>query len=294
MAAILTMMLMAAFSASAKDAEMRLEAHLSSTHPYEGQPVALTVTLISDTPDIAYAQLNGKEEIRGANVLNAPMLETRDDRLHRITEDGRRRYSAVVYRAMLMPNEGTIVIPRLSFTIGEQVAAVVNHPFFGPIRSTDVEERVLSTREIKQKIYKLPKAVAGYSGAIGNFKVNAILPPGKIEQGQDGVLIIRIEGEGYVDTDAVPGIRGIFPQGLELKAETSDSDVRIEGDRMMTVIETEYTFSATEAGDYTLPAVEFIYFDPDSRSYITARSKSLKINVQESKIPSAPPVLHSI
>lgn len=293
-AALLIAVSMQPAAAREREPQMRLEAALSSSHIYEGEPVALTVTLISDTPDIAYARLISKGDVRGANVLNAPMLETRDDRMHRIDDNGHRRYAAVVYRAMLMPNEGTLIIPGLSFEVGEQVQTVVNHPFFGPVRGSDVVEHELSTRDIKQKIYRLPKTVAGYSGAIGDFTIDAILPPGRIEKGQDGVVIIRIQGNGYVDGDAMPELRSYFPSGLNFKASTSDSDVRVEGDRMVSVIEAECTFTPAEAGEYILPAIDFIYFNPATRSYLTAKTKPLTIKVQESERHSAPPVLHNI
>ena len=279
---------------SASD-DIRAVASLSSAKPYEGQPVALTVTLYSTVPDIAYAAISSREEFEGFTILNAPIVDNGENRLKRVIENGRELYSAVIYRTMLMPSEtGSETIPKLEFTVGVRRPTTVDHPFFGRIMSTVVDDIEVSTRPIKVKIQSLPKAASGYSGAIGDFSIEGSVPPGKIYSGEDAIVVYRISGSGYVDTSCVPSLAEYLPGGVAFKSETNESSVIVSGDQLLSEIEMVYTIRAEDAGEYEIPPIPLVYFNPMSKTYQTSTSKPLKIKVIKSELPSKPKIIHSI
>lgn len=292
---VLLCMVISGITASYAKDNIRIEASLSSDRIYEGEPVALSVSLTTTNPDIAYVELDSPEDYPGFSVLNAPIADTGEGRLRRVADGGQDAFRAVIYRIMLMPNSsGTLTIPSLRFNIGIRRLTTIDHPFFGPMRSSSVDGISLSTKSLKVKCIRLPQAVNGYSGAIGDFTFDGSVPPGKIYADNPALVVFRISGIGYIDSASFPDIRAYLPEGLSLKSDEESSDFRCVGDELQSAIEIECTLVAGKAGEYTIPPIPFTFFDPASRSYRTVSTKSLTIKAESLDIPSKPKVLHSI
>lgn len=282
--------------------DIRVEAKLSADRLYEGQSVALSVVLYTDNPDIAYVSLISDEKFDGFTPVNAPSIDNGEGRLRISNRDKKRSghdekpsYSALAYRAILIPRKtGTVTIPKLDFVVGVRVPSTIEHPFFGLMRSTKVVEETISTHSMRIKCNSLPKSPADFTGSVGDFSIDAILPPGKIEAGSQGIVVFRISGTGIIDENRLPDFRAFFPEGLTFNSAGKDASKIISGTDVESTVEIECTFTPSAAGEFILPPVSFTYFDPSTRSYLTSRSKSLKIKVSGDGERVSPPALHSI
>ena len=292
---LLPIILVCCLTAGEAKETVSVEASLSSERIYEGEPVALSVSITTTNPDIAYIELMSREDFQGFTILNVPTADASDGHLTRIQKNGEKAYTAVIYRIMLMPNApGTLTIPSLEFNIGLSRPTVIDHPYFGHIRSTTVEDAVLRTKPVKAKCNRLPRPADGYSGAIGNFTIEGSVPPGKIYADSPALVIFRISGTGYIDSSSFPDIRKHLPKGMVLRTEEESSDFICVGEELQSTIELECTLVAGEPGEYVVPPIPFTFFDPVAESYRTVSSKQLTINAEGIDIPSKPKVLHSI
>jgi hypothetical protein len=120
---------------------------------------------------------------------------------------------------------------------------------------------------------------AYFKGAVGNFKMISALEKANISTEDAGSLKIIISGAGNIQMINAPAVS--WPQGIE-GFETKSSEnidkfsIPMKGDKVFL-----YPFTVTKAGDYTIPAINFSYFDVASHSYKTLRTQPLSIHVEK-------------
>ena len=118
---------------------------------------------------------------------------------------------------------------------------------------------------------------AGFSGAVGNFTLNAALLKNSFPANETGKLQVMITGSGNLQLLTAPALT--WPEGIDaFEPETGESlnkaMVPVYGRKVF-----EYGFSADKPGTYILPSVDFSFFDPAIGSYKTISTKQLTVIV---------------
>ena len=122
---------------------------------------------------------------------------------------------------------------------------------------------------------------ASFKGAVGNFRIIAALEKNNITTDDAGSLKLIISGAGNLQLINAPAV--IWPKGLEgFESKASENldklSVPMKGDKIFT-----YPFTISNEGDFTIPPIEFSYFDPASASYKTISTQSLFLHVLKGK-----------
>ncbi len=117
-----------------------------------------------------------------------------------------------------------------------------------------------------------------FKGAVGNFVIRAVLKKSMITADETGFLAVNIKGNGNLQMINAPVIN--WPQHLEsFDPKTYDQldmqTVPVSGSRTF-----EFPFSADSTGIYTIPPVQFSYFDPQKGTYHIIQTDPLRIDVQ--------------
>ena len=118
-----------------------------------------------------------------------------------------------------------------------------------------------------------------YNGATGNFSINVAASNKELAKNEEGDLIITISGKGNFTQLAAPVIQ--WPPGVEgFSPSVSDSlnhdHSPLSGKRTF-----YYRFVSAKPGAYTLPAISFSFFRPDSNKYNTIATLPVKITVSK-------------
>ncbi len=156
-----------------------------------------------------------------------------------------------------------------------------NSSFFGSaFRDVNVE---LKSSPVKVTIVPLPEKdkPALYGGAVGKFNINAKMD--KLELTTDDVtnLTLTISGSGNLKLIEAPKLT--LPNGLSsydptvIDTITGRSTI-ISGSKILT-----YAITPNTPGDYDIPAIEFSYFNPETKTYVTEHTASFKIHVKPGK-----------
>jgi hypothetical protein len=118
---------------------------------------------------------------------------------------------------------------------------------------------------------------ATFKGAVGDFTIETRVEKNNFSTDDDGKMAIIISGEGnlqMVNAPEMPWPKGI--EGFDSKA-TDDlfkGTVPVSGRKIF-----EFPFSVSTTGTYTLPAVEFSFFDTRDAKYKTVSSNPIEITV---------------
>jgi hypothetical protein len=144
----------------------------------------------------------------------------------------------------------------------------------------EVDENVtLDTKPVTITVKPLPEEnkPTGYSGAVGNFSVEATLASNTVAAQDENTLHLVVKGKGNLPVFAAPSVA--WPDSIRAFDPTAKEDVNKTVAPMTGSKSFDYVFTPKTAGHYIIPAVNFSYFDPASQSYKTAETKPLDCQV---------------
>ncbi|MDF1548878.1 MAG: BatD family protein [Bacteroidales bacterium] len=184
-------------------------------------------------------------------------------------------------RSILFPQKsGQITIEPFEVEGVVQVKAGQRRDFFG--RIVDVYQDASKTIKSSPrtiKVLPLPEnKPASFNGAVGtDFKFNVDVDRTELKSNESLTLKVTVSGNGNLQI--IDKIKLDFPASFEVfdPKVTSNINNSVAGARGSKTY--EYLIVPREPGDYTIPALEFSYFDVNSKSY-----KTLKYNKMEFKI----------
>jgi hypothetical protein len=139
-----------------------------------------------------------------------------------------------------------------------------------------------ATRSSKRQVIKvlpLPeeKRPPTFSGAVGQFQVQTHLEGVSFPAQQPFTVKIRFEGQGNAKTIELPPIQ--WPPSFEVFDTKSDAKFAVNGTSYK---EFEVLVIPRLEGKFQLPAIQFSYFDPESKSYQTKSTEPIDLEITKS------------
>ena len=142
----------------------------------------------------------------------------------------------------------------------------------------EVDENVtLDTKPYTITVKPLPEESkpVNYNGAVGNFSIEASLADKSVAAQDEATLHVVVKGKGNLPVITAPAIA--WPAGIDAFDPKAKEDVNKTVVPMSGSKSFDYVFTARDSGHYTIPAVNFSYFDPSSQTYKTAGSEPLEL-----------------
>jgi hypothetical protein len=143
--------------------------------------------------------------------------------------------------------------------------------------------KILRSQPIAIEVLRLPELgkPENFKGAVGSFKINSALDKNEVEANQPATLKINIYGQGNIKSMPEPTLPEI--KDFRVYNAASSEKVSKENYLVQGVKTYEITFVPKTSGRYTLPSLEFSYFDPNSKTYQTLKTGNLVLNVKPGK-----------
>ncbi len=115
------------------------------------------------------------------------------------------------------------------------------------------------------------------SGGVGRFNISAQLSNSEVKAGEAVTLRVVVGGIGNLKLIKLPEIQ--FPKSFskydpKITDKTKLTANGVEGNMVYDIL-----FVPRQQGKYTIPAIEFVYFDTQSNTYKTAKTQAFDINV---------------
>ncbi len=164
---------------------------------------------------------------------------------------------------------------RLGNPFGDPFFDDVFNNFFGTARQKQI---ALNSEPNAVNILSLPteNRPASFTGAVGQFDLAAETPPTQTAAGDPVTLKLKISGTGNFDRVTAPAVeksdvwKTYKPSA---KFEPGDS-AGFSGAKNF-----EQALVPTQTGKLEIPALEFSYFDPEKKQYVTRTTSSASIEV---------------
>lgn len=145
-----------------------------------------------------------------------------------------------------------------------------------------------ATYSVKSKpviidVIPLPEAnkPAGFSGAVGSYSFNAQLSKDKVKANDAINLVITLNGKGNVKL--LDPLKISFPEDFEtydpkIKENISSGANGVSGSKTF-----DYLIIPRHGGEYKIEPINFSYFDPEKKQYVTLPSSEFNIHVEKGK-----------
>lgn len=156
---------------------------------------------------------------------------------------------------------------------------------FGGGSSVETVRLKLIAPAVKVTVKDLPQPQPlGFSGAVGKFTMSAKISANELTANSGGSIIVDLYGTGDFPLIDKPNVE--LPTGFELY-DTKQSEKITNTANGSTGSRTwEFPFIARAEGSYTIPAFDFIYFDPATGKYETINSGDFRINILKDTNPN--------
>lgn len=157
--------------------------------------------------------------------------------------------------------------------------AFFNDPFFN--RNIVNVKKELSSQSLGIEVKNLPEngKPASFAGAVGNYNFKADIDKTELSTNEAVTITLTISGTGNVELLQMP--TPVFPPDFEVYDPkiTTSTDVGSQG--LTGTKKAEYLAIPRRAGSFTIPAIEFSYFNPSNESYQTLSSEPYEIQVEK-------------
>lgn len=268
---------------SAKDLYMTATASKTKVHEQEAilltYKVYYTVNLSSLKPNMP--------DLKGFHVQEVPLPRTKEPTLEVVNG---RNYNTVVWsQYVVFPQQtGKLTIPALNFE-----AVVVQRTrnidpwdaFFNSGSAYTEVTKNLKTPSIQIEVQPLPARPANYSGAVGQFELTSDLSPKEVKTGEALTLKLTVKGAGNMKLIKTPEVQ--VPKDFEAYDPKVTDNTEITRNGMEGSKEFEFVYVPRNPGNYTIPPVEFVYFDLASNSYKTLKTEAYELDIQKGKNTNA-------
>ena len=165
---------------------------------------------------------------------------------------------------------------------------VFNDAFFDNFFGAATQKQVaLSSQAATAKILSLPAEgrPADFSGAVGRFDFAVSAAPTQAAAGDPVTLTIKISGSGNFDRANTPGVERsdvwkTYKPGARFAA---DDSAGYAGTKTF-----EQALVPMQSGKLVIPALQFSFFDPEVRQYVTRTAAPIGIEVAPGQVAAAP------
>jgi hypothetical protein len=269
-----------------------LRANTNKTSCYVGEPLAVAYK--------AYSRLNSNSQVvkrpsfPGFSVVE--MVESYDNKPEVEVINGNAYYTNLIRKVQLFPlqagkyeldpaeiesvvhfvktngtkNDGRSQLQRL---LDQSTSFRSNYEHYTNLKTPLVTIDVKPLPEKDQP--------ADFTGAVGKFTLQTIMPNEEIRQGELVKIQWQISGSGNLQLVTLPDIE--WPKGID----TSEPSVKEELNQFVYPLSGkksfDYAITARDTGRYSIPSVSFSYFDPEAENYKTLVSEPISFYVSASE-----------
>ncbi|MDE6122462.1 MAG: BatD family protein, partial [Duncaniella dubosii] len=194
------------------------------------------------------------------------------------TYNGQNYMTAVLKKCIIFPQKsGKLTINSGNYDISVVQYDNVNMGMF-QVRQPKEAKIKVNSNSASINILPLPQPQPdGFTGAVGTFNIDSRLVGNSFRTNDPATLIYTISGTGNIKYVKEPVID--FPTEFEQYTPKSDIDAEVQGNDVTGKMTVEYTFVPQSVGDFTIGSNKFVYFNPQTKQYVTLNTPSYPIKV---------------
>lgn len=256
--------------------DLFITATASKTTVHEQEAILLTYKVYTV---VNLRQLYGKmPDLKGFHTQEVELPQQKTFTLEHYK--GRNYNTTVWSQYVLFPQQtGKLEIPSITFDGVVAQQTISDDPFdafFNGGGYVEVKKKI-TTPKVVINVQPLPAKPAGFSGAVGEFKLASSINATDVKTNDAVTIKLTLSGTGNMKLIGIPEVK--FPQDFEIYDPKVTDDYKLTNSGLTGTKTFEYLAIPRHAGNFTIPAIEFTYFDLKSNSYKTLKTEAYNLKV---------------
>lgn len=260
--------------------DVHLVLDLSKTSAYEGEAVVATLKLYWRN-----TQMGNPSDVKLPDFEGFTVQDMDNDNAQATLEhyQGANYQMYPLARWLLFPSRsGELTIPAASLKANVQIVTTRRSGGFfdWPMEYTQNVEVPLQSAPRKVNVKALPAGKpASYMNAVGDFRVKSELTASQVKANDATIYRITIEGVGNLKYVKEP--QPEFPSDFEVFDPKVDLSTKATSSGVSGRKTIEYTIIPRHAGTFTIPSLQFGFFDAKSGQYKTDQTQAFTLEVEK-------------
>lgn len=262
---------------SGRDLFIKVTANKRRVH--EQEPVLLTYKVYTQ---VDLTQLEGKmPDLKGFHNQEVPLPQQKT--FHTETVNGR-PYRCVTWSQYVMYPQmtGNLTIPAITFkgiVVQQNRNVDPMEAFFnGGSGYVEVKKDIIAP-SVKIQVDPLPQRPANFSGGVGKFNITASIDKKEVKAGEPITIRVVVGGIGNLKLLKQPVIT--FPKDFDKYDAKVTDKTRLTANGVEGNMIYDFLAVPRNQGNYTIPAVEFTYYDTSANKYKTIKTQPFTLNVEK-------------
>ncbi len=262
---------------SGNDLFIKVSANKRRVH--EQEPILLTYKVYTQ---VELTQLGGKmPDLKGFHTQEVQLPQQKT--FHEEVVNGK-RYKCVTWSQYVMFPQmtGSLAIPSITFKgiVVQQNRNVDPFEAFFNGGSGYVEvEKEIKAPGITIQVDPLPQRPASFSGGVGKFNISATLDKQEVKAGEPINIRVVVGGTGNLKLLKQPVVT--FPKDFDKYDAKVTDKTRLTSNGVGGNMIYDFLAVPRNQGKYTIPAVEFTYYDTSLNAYKTIKTQPFTLTVEK-------------
>lgn len=196
--------------------------------------------------------------------------------------NGRNYYAVDLRKSLLFPQRsGKITIPagkiEMIFNVpsGRKVQSI-----FGPQEIPVDVKKTMTTSPLAIDVSALPaNKPTAFANAVGMFTMDSKISDTKTQANDAITITLTINGTGNLKLIKNPEVK--LPKDFETYDPKINNNLKVTANGLSGSRTIEYLFIPRHSGKYTIPPVEFSYYDTKAKSYKTLQTQAYTLDVEK-------------
>lgn len=265
-------------SAAVNEENLFVKVDVSRKNVYMGEGILATIKVYTRVDLVNF----GQSKFPSFNGFLAEEIPT-PQRVELVRENynGKIYNVGIIRKVLLFPQHaGDITIDpfELECMVRQQLGGGRSFfdDFFGNYRDVTVRRK---SRPVTIHVKELPQEgrSLGFSGTVGHISMRTSVSSDSLKANDALTYKVVFQGSGNLKLLEAPKIN--FPADFESYEPKVTKDIKTTENGMSGTVTYEYLLIPRYAGKYTIPAVQYSFFDTQTNSYKTLRSQEYLIRV---------------
>ncbi|MDE7436942.1 MAG: BatD family protein [Muribaculaceae bacterium] len=267
------------------DGNLFMKASITESTVYEQQALVYTVKLYTTYDAIKFIGATAAPKFDGFVVEESKAIS---NSLDYETYNGKTYATAVIARYIIFPQmTGQLKVIGNTYTVSVDQREYYHDPFWGNMAVSKPLQLNVTPNDLTVNVKPLPSPKpADFSGGVGQFTIASQLKSSDFKTNQAGSIEYIITGTGNIKYVQMPDLATIFPSEIEVYTPKTEVKDNVGSSNVSGSSTFDYSFMPLEEGEFKIPAIKLVYFNPSTGKYETSVSKEYTIQVGKGKASS--------